>query len=128
MLAKLLLAAFASVALAAPAALTERDACVARCSTKCYWQSDIDDAVNAGYGHLQDGSLAGNYPHQYNDFEGFSFPTSGPYYEFPILSTFKVYTGGAPGADRVIFDADGNFDSVITHTGASGNNFVACSL
>lgn len=74
------------------------------------------------------GSLIGNYPHQYNDNEGFSFPTGGPWYEFPILSTFKVYTGGAPGADRVIFDADGNFDSVITHTGASGNNFVSCSL
>lgn len=67
-----------------------------------------------------------SYPHQYNDYEGFSFPTSGPWYEFPILNSFQVYTGGSPGADRVIFDSDGNFDSVITHTGASGDDFVAC--
>lgn len=68
----------------------------------------------------------GGYPHQYNDYEGFTFPTSGPWYEFPILSTYKVYTGGSPGADRVIFDGSGTFDSLITHTGASGDDFVAC--
>lgn len=67
-----------------------------------------------------------SYPHQYNDYEGFSFPTAAPWYEFPILSSFKVYTGGSPGPDRVIFDSKGNFDSVITHTGASGDDFVAC--
>jgi hypothetical protein len=42
------------------------------------------------------------YPHQYNDDEGFSFPTGGPWYEFPILSSYSVYSGGSPGADRVI--------------------------
>ncbi|KAL1406617.1 hypothetical protein Q8F55_008323 [Vanrija albida] len=126
MLAKLLIAAFASVALAAPA--VERAACATRCATQCYWQSDIDEAVAQGYSLLQSGEVAGNYPHQYNDFEGFQFPTDGPWYEFPILNTFHVYTGGPPGADRVIFDGDGNFDSVITHQGASGNNFVLCHL
>lgn len=68
----------------------------------------------------------GGYPHQYNDYEGFSFPTSAPWYEFPILSSYEVYTGGSPGADRVIFDKSGTFDSLITHTGASGDDFVAC--
>lgn len=71
-------------------------------------------------------NFAGGYPHQYNNYEGFSFPTSAPWYEFPILSSYKVYTGGSPGADRVIFDTKGGFDALITHTGASGNNFVAC--
>jgi hypothetical protein len=66
------------------------------------------------------------YPHQYNDYEGFSFPTAAPWYEFPILNSFAVYSGGSPGADRIVFDSKGNFDSVITHTGASGNDFVAC--
>jgi hypothetical protein len=129
--------------------LEERATCVYTCGSVCYWQSDIDDALAKGYSLYQSGSTlskhlsaprttlpcgetnAGphpdDYPHQYNDYEGFSFPTSSPWYEFPILSTYKVYTGGSPGADRVIFDSKGNFDALITHTGASGNNFVACS-
>lgn len=68
----------------------------------------------------------GGYPHEYHDYEGFSFPTVAPWYEFPILSSYDPYTGGSPGPDRVIFDSKGAFDSVITHTGASGDNFVAC--
>ncbi|KAL7964998.1 ribonuclease domain-containing protein [Trichoderma sp. SZMC 28014] len=92
----------------------------------CYWQSDIDAALNKGYSLYSSGKEEDSYPHQYNDYEGFNFPTSAPWYEFPILNSFDVYTGGSPGADRVIFDSDGNFDSVITHTGASGDDFVAC--
>ena len=34
---------------------------------------------------------------------------------------------GTPGADRVIFNTQGQRAGEITHTGASGNNFVACS-
>ena len=83
-----------------------------------------DDESNAGAVYHRLGS--DHYPHQYNDYEGFSFPTAAPWYEFPILSSYTVYTGGSPGPDRVIFDSHGNFDSLITHTGASGNNFVAC--
>ncbi|UKZ74342.1 hypothetical protein TrVFT333_002007 [Trichoderma virens FT-333] len=104
----------------------KRAACVYTCGSVCYWQSDIDDALSAGYSLYKSGSTKDSYPHQYNDYEGFNFPTAAPWYEFPILNTFKVYTGGSPGADRVIFDSKGNFDSVITHTGASGNDFVAC--
>lgn len=66
------------------------------------------------------------YPHQYKNFENFNFPSSAPWYEFPILSSTKIYTGGAPGADRVIFDNKGKLDSLITHSGAKGNNFVSC--
>lgn len=73
-----------------------------------------------------DNHFTGGYPHQYNNYEGFSFPTAAPWYEFPILSTYNVYTGGSPGADRIVFDTKGNFDSLITHTGASGNDFVGC--
>ncbi|KAL7930383.1 Ribonuclease/ribotoxin [Trichoderma chlorosporum] len=102
--------------------------CVYTCGSTCYWQSDIDSALSAGVKLFQEGKTLGSddYPHQYNDYEGFNFPTGSPWYEFPILNTFKVYSGGSPGADRVIFDSDGNFDSVITHTGASGDDFVAC--
>ncbi|KAI0835609.1 ribonuclease-domain-containing protein [Hypoxylon sp. FL0890] len=103
--------------------------CVATCGSVCYWQEDIDAAVKQGYGYYQEGQTVGSdeYPHQYNDYEGFTFPDSGPYYEFPILSSFEVYTGGSPGADRVVFTGDGTYQGAITHTGASGNNFVECT-
>jgi ribonuclease T1 len=68
-----------------------------------------------------------SYPHTYNDYEGFDFPVDGPYQEFPILSSFEVYTGGSPGADRVIFNEQGDYAGLITHTGASGDDFVACT-
>ncbi|KAH8881979.1 ribonuclease-domain-containing protein, partial [Thozetella sp. PMI_491] len=109
------------------AAIEQRASCVYYCGSVCYWQSDIDAALAKGYGLYKSGSTINSYPHQYNDYEGFSFPTSSPWYEYPILSSYSVYTGGSPGADRVIFDSKGNFDSLITHTGASGDNFVACS-
>lgn len=58
---------------------------------------------------------------------GFNFAVSGPYQEFPILQNGNVYTGGSPGADRVVFNTNGAYAGAITHTGASGNNFVGCS-
>ncbi|KAK5630901.1 hypothetical protein RRF57_006616 [Xylaria bambusicola] len=89
---------------------------------------------------------ANSYPHTYNNYEGFSFTVSGPYLEFPMLSS-GVYTGGtylhgskplgcgldtysligSPGADRVIINTSCKLAGAITHTGASGNNFVGCS-
>lgn len=87
-----------------------------------------------------------NYPHQYNNFEGFDFRVSGPWQEFPL--TRGGYTGGeyliptrsvnpetsadygfagSPGADRVVFNQNCDYAGSITHTGASGNNFVGCS-
>ncbi|KAM0519144.1 hypothetical protein ACHAPE_004144 [Trichoderma viride] len=123
-----IIAAVAGLAVSVSAAAIEKRAssCVYTCGSTCYWQSDITAALNKGYSLYSSGSEEDSYPHQYNDYEGFSFPTSAPWYEFPILNSFDVYTGGSPGADRVIFDSDGNFDSVITHTGASGDDFVAC--
>lgn len=125
-MAMMVLATFGVLANGSP--IEARETCVYTCGTVCYWQSDIDAAVKKGYSLHQSGSTlgSGEYPHQYNNYEGFSFPTVAPWYEFPILSTFAVYAGGSPGADRVVFDSKGALDSLITHTGASGNNFVAC--
>ncbi|XXH04817.1 hypothetical protein Hte_011239 [Hypoxylon texense] len=106
-----------------------REDCVATCGSVCYWQSDIDAAVKKGYSLYQSGQTLGSddYPHQYNDYEGFDFPDPAPWYEFPILSSFDVYSGGSPGADRVVFNNAGSYQAAITHTGASGNDFVACT-
>ncbi|EEA19300.1 hypothetical protein TMatcc_009435 [Talaromyces marneffei ATCC 18224] len=117
---------FSSVYAAVPA--HKRDSCVERCGKTCYWQSDIDAALNQGYSLLQSSQTDHGYPHQYNDNEGFDFPVSGPWYEYPILSSFNVYTGGQPGADRVIFNGDGEYAALITHTGASNyDGFVECN-
>lgn len=83
--------------------------------------------MSAGCSDLARGSAPGGYPHVFNDYEGFYLPDAGPYYEFPILKSYQVYTGGAPGPDRVVFTGSGcTFEDAVTHTGASGNNFVEC--
>jgi hypothetical protein len=91
---------------ALPASLLDRAACVDTCGRSCYWESDITAAQNKGYSLYQSGQTEGSnkYPHSENNYEGFDFPVDGPYLEFPILSTFKVYTGGSPGPDRVVFN------------------------
>ncbi|QKX64082.1 uncharacterized protein TRUGW13939_11255 [Talaromyces rugulosus] len=111
----------------ATAIIKARASCVETCGSVCYWQTDIDDALNKGYSEYKSGGELDSYPHTYNDYEGFDFPVDGPYQEFPILSSFEVYTGGSPGADRVIFNEQGDYAGLITHTGASGDDFVACT-
>ncbi|EUC47345.1 hypothetical protein COCMIDRAFT_90528 [Bipolaris oryzae ATCC 44560] len=110
------------------AAVESRQSCYVKCGSTCYTSAQVTTARNAGYSYYQNGDQAGSstYPHTYNNYEGFSFLVSGPYQEFP-LRTSGAYTGGSPGADRVIFNTRGQRAGEITHTGASGNNFVACS-
>ncbi|KAI1768749.1 hypothetical protein GGR53DRAFT_476935 [Hypoxylon sp. FL1150] len=124
-----ILLAAVSVSALAVEKIAPRAACVATCGSVCYWQSDIDAAVQKGYSLYQSGQTLGSddYPHQYNDYEGFDFPDPAPWYEFPILSSYDVYSGGSPGADRVVFNSAGDYQASITHTGASGNDFVECT-
>ncbi|KAF2155385.1 ribonuclease-domain-containing protein [Myriangium duriaei CBS 260.36] len=98
------------------------------CGNTYYSNSAVNAAIQQGYNYYQEGQEVHSYPHTYNDYEGFTFDNvEGPYQEFPILSSGNLYTGGSPGADRVIFNTNGEYAGVITHTGASGNDFVACS-
>jgi hypothetical protein len=128
------------------AAVEVRQSCYVRCGSTCYTSAQVSAARSAGYNYYRQGSEAGSstYPHTYNNYEGFDFLVSGPYQEFP-LRTSGTYTGGkfiytletreyiltdllgTPGADRVIFNTAGQRAGEITHTGASGNAFVACS-
>ena len=85
----------AALAVAAPAEIKARANTV--CGKTTYYDSDVSDAANAACQYVQSGGTAGSstYPHKYNDYEGFGFNgVQAPYYEFPILSSFKVYTGG----------------------------------
>ncbi|KJZ77270.1 Guanyl-specific ribonuclease F1 [Hirsutella minnesotensis 3608] len=100
------------------------------CGDTDYSATDVDRASTAACQYVRDGGRAGGstYPHEYRNFEGFAFRgLEGPFYEFPILSSKRVYSGGRPGPDRVIVTEDCQQAGQLTHTGASGNNFVGCS-
>ncbi|KAF7128396.1 hypothetical protein CNMCM5793_003126 [Aspergillus hiratsukae] len=113
--------------LAAPAEIDTR-ACAYTCGSVCYTSSAVYAAQEAGYDLYASSETVGSndYPHRYNNYEGFDFPVSSPYYEWPILASGQIYNGGSPGADRVIFNSNDQLAGVITHTGASGNAFVSC--
>ena len=69
--------------------------CYVQCGSTCYTSSQVSAARSAGYNYYRQGSQAGssNYPHTYNNYEGFDFLVNGPYQEFP-LRTSGAYTGG----------------------------------
>lgn len=77
------------------AAVESRQSCYVKCGSTCYTSAQVTTARNAGYNYYQNNDQAGssNYPHTYNNYEGFSFLVSGPYQEFP-LRTSGAYTGG----------------------------------
>jgi hypothetical protein len=90
-----LLSVFAACAAAAPTELDRRGA--ATCGSVSYSASQVSAASSAACDYVQSGDTAGSstYPHQYRNYEGFEFKgLDGPFYEFPILSSGRVYTGG----------------------------------
>ena len=94
-----LLFAVSSIALPtgeyADAALDKRQSATT-CGSYSYSSSRVRAAFNQGYNYYSNDQQvgSGNYPHTYNNYEGFDFPVSGPYQEFPILQSGNVYTGG----------------------------------
>ncbi|TVY58088.1 Guanyl-specific ribonuclease F1 [Lachnellula suecica] len=122
-----LVSAFLAIATALPTALEERAATT--CGSNSYTADQVNAAAQKACAYYQAGTEAGSstYPHTYNNFEGFSFKVAGPYQEFPLLASHAVYTGGEPGADRVIINTSCKLAGEVTHTGASGNNFVGCT-
>ncbi|KAM0697803.1 hypothetical protein Q7P36_002657 [Cladosporium allicinum] len=119
--------ALAASTIAAPAPIEKRQGAVT-CGSTSYSASQVSAAVSQGCKYLKANQQVGsnNYPHRYNNYEGFDFRVAAPWQEFPI-SRSGVYTGGSPGADRVVFNSNCGYAGSITHTGASGNNFVGCS-
>lgn len=89
------LLALVALAGAAPTELEKRD--TATCGKVYYSASAVSAAANSACSYVRAGSTAGGstYPHQYQNYEGFRFKgLPKPYYEFPILSSGKAYTGG----------------------------------
>ncbi|KFH41748.1 Guanyl-specific ribonuclease F1-like protein [Hapsidospora chrysogenum ATCC 11550] len=117
----------ATLARAAPRArIIGRDE-PAVCGDQEYTAKQVAAAMEAACTHFQDGTDVNDYPHTYNNYEGFEFKGyDGPFQEFPIIPG-GVYDGGSPGPDRVVITEDGcKLAGSITHTGADGNDFVAC--
>ncbi|KAK4142928.1 Ribonuclease/ribotoxin [Dichotomopilus funicola] len=103
------------------------------CGTTTYNKAAIDAAVAEGCQLYADRETLGSskYPHRFNNREGLQFAVAGPYQEFPILSNGKVYSGRAPGADRIVFNPNYQGECVyvgaMTHTNApTRNGFVEC--
>ncbi|KAK0380495.1 ribonuclease [Colletotrichum limetticola] len=124
-----LVSLFALAVSAAPAEIQKRST---TCGSTTYTTAQVNAASNAACTHVKAGTVAGSstYPHRYNNYEGFDFDVTGPWYEFPI-KTSGVYTGGELFPNRHVRHASLRAScgqaGQITHTGASGNNFVGCS-
>lgn len=71
--------------------------------TQSYSASQVSAAVSQGCDYFQAGNQVGsnNYPHRYNNYEGFDFRSSGPWQEFPITRS-GVYTGGKSLTNRTL--------------------------
>ncbi|KAL2186133.1 Ribonuclease/ribotoxin [Thermothelomyces heterothallicus CBS 203.75] len=103
------------------------------CGSTSYTKQEIDDAVAEGCRLYAAGEQLGtsNYPHRFNNREGLTFSISGPFQEFPLLASGAVYSGGAPGPDRVVINPNYRgscvYAGAMTHTGApTRNGFVKC--
>ncbi|SPO04350.1 related to Guanyl-specific ribonuclease F1 [Cephalotrichum gorgonifer] len=129
-------ASLAALAAANPIGLEKRQGTGGITSVTCgsnrYTVSQLNAATSRGCQLYASGQTVGsnNYPHTFNNREGLPLETSGPYQEFPILKSGSVYNGGSPSTDRIVFNPSYNgacvYVGAITHTGASGNNFVSC--
>ncbi|KAK0716802.1 Ribonuclease/ribotoxin, partial [Lasiosphaeria miniovina] len=119
------------VAAAAAAVGTDGLASI-KCSTTVWTKQQVDAAVAEGCRLQKANTPIGrsSYPHKFNNYEKLVFAAASPYFEFPIVLN-GIYAGGAPGADRVVFNPDLNNSCVyvgaMTHSGASGNGFLSCS-
>ncbi|PBK84620.1 ribonuclease-domain-containing protein [Armillaria gallica] len=98
------------------------------CGSNTYSLSAVKSAVSRGFSLIDDPIGSNSYPHTYNNYEGLKLWCSGEsaFNEFPILKS-GLYSGGSPGADRVVFSDNGVYCAVVTHTGASGDDFVSCA-
>ncbi|KAJ7052117.1 guanyl-specific ribonuclease C2 [Mycena amicta] len=97
------------------------------CGRNVYTVAQVSSATNAGFARRSSPIGSDSYPHQFFNDEGLRLFCSGSsWLEWPIIEG-GTYSGGSPGADRVVFNTAGTYCAVITHTGASSTNgFVSC--
>lgn len=84
-----------TLAAAAPTDLEPRAA--ATCGNVYYSAAAVNAASVKACNYVRAGTTAGGstYPHRYNNYEGFEFlGYSAPFYEFPIMASGAIYSGG----------------------------------
>ncbi|KAG8738872.1 hypothetical protein FRC10_006421 [Ceratobasidium sp. 414] len=104
------------------------------CNGFTFTADQVSSAAQASLSHVLAGTTVGDnkYPHVLDNREGFTYPSGCTVtrYEFPIFKD-HVYTGGDPSVDRVIIGHVSGSSAyscgVLTHYGASGNNFLQCA-
>ncbi|PWN28437.1 Ribonuclease/ribotoxin [Jaminaea rosea] len=113
------------LALLTLAAPIEKRAPSVSCGGRSFTSSQVNKAVQNSN---SDAAPSSSYPHQYNNYEGFDFSdycSDSRYEEFPLTS--GGYTGGSPGAYRVITgQSSGAFCGAIYHA-SSDNSFSSCN-
>ncbi|KAI0132842.1 hypothetical protein BJ170DRAFT_730885 [Xylariales sp. AK1849] len=112
---------------------------------RVYSQDELNRAIDNAVDRLNSGQLTPpfgianrQYPHPYYDYDRrihSDVNTGGAnteeMYEFPLVASAattgtQLYSGGYPGMDRVIFDRDRNFITVIGHeTRRNSVHFIA---
>ncbi|KAL8382329.1 hypothetical protein RB595_006219 [Gaeumannomyces hyphopodioides] len=103
------------------------------CGSNSYSRAKVEAATAEGCRLNAAGQTLGTnrYPHTFNNREKLVFSASGPFQEFPILSSGQNFTGRSPGPDRVVFNPNiggkCTYVGSMTHTGASGNGFLLCT-
>ncbi|KAJ7733667.1 Ribonuclease/ribotoxin [Mycena metata] len=116
-----------AIANPAPRALPSGDV---TCGSNVYTVSEVSAAVSGGVAHRNDPIGSDSYPHGYfvESSEHITLFCSGSsFLEYPILPKGVAYSGGSPGADRVVFTTSGTYCAVVTHTGAATEDgFTAC--
>ncbi|KHN96694.1 guanyl-specific ribonuclease F1 [Metarhizium album ARSEF 1941] len=102
----------------------------ANCGGANYTPRHLQKAVSAACSLLQERKTVGRneYPHKYQNHEKIELTGPPPYFEFPLLPYGEIYSGDAPGPDRVIITKDCKLAGAITHTGSSRNGFVTCDV
>ncbi|KAG8762849.1 hypothetical protein FRC12_008813 [Ceratobasidium sp. 428] len=103
------------------------------CNGYTFTAAQVQSAAQESLNHVLAGTTVGDnkYPHVLDNREGFTYPSGCTVtrYEFPIFKS-KIYTGGDPSVDRVIIGHVSGSSAyacgVLTHQGASGNNFLQC--
>ncbi|QRV93323.1 ribonuclease [Ceratobasidium sp. AG-Ba] len=104
------------------------------CNGYTFTAAQVQSAAQESLSHVLAGTTVGTnkYPHVLDNREGFTYPAGCTVtrYEFPIFKN-KIYTGGDPSVDRVIIGHVSGSSAyacgVLTHQGASGNNFLQCA-
>ena len=66
------------------------------CADDPFMTVDITKASTKGCELFKAGEQIGknDYPHRFNNREGFDFVVEGPYQEYPIMANLEIYDGG----------------------------------